>query len=324
MSWGLFKHGQLVDLDVRIWSGAAGLRDEDLGLVRGEAARQVISLGRKRLVLPRHLEGIRAAAGEAQRALEAHTLDYLRRGLRFVPERAIADLVADLERAREEFDGAVRDFLSDYARVREEMRPLIEQAAREVFPSDDDGRARFLRLMEESYPGSETLRGRFSLTWAFEVPAGPDREMLTRTLGEEEARKVLAAAEESAAERIRAMTEGAAKEVTDAMGRFLALAATGAPLRGPSYERVQRAVERISTDASFLLSPELAQVMTTVREEVEFQRMRGQDGVAALRSTLEQATQEIQSQVTAAAERAAVELMGEGRVVRRRQNGGGA
>ena len=136
MKWDmLFEQGSLVDLDISFWRGQRKLLAADLNLELGPAAERVFSLGRKRLVPKEKMQAFQKVEHTARKAVDEASLPFPLAGARFIPAEKIQELESGLVALRSEFEDSARQFAFEYPQLRDEVRPLLVDAADEVWRS---------------------------------------------------------------------------------------------------------------------------------------------------------------------------------------------
>jgi hypothetical protein len=173
MRWDdLFLNGSLVDLDISFWRGQRKLLPQDLCLSLGPAGEQTFSLGRKRLLPREKTIGFQKVDHAARKAVEEASLPFPIAGARFIPTDKVGDLEVGLQALRSEFEDLSRQFAFEYPEIRDQVRPVLLEAADEVWQSiaqngsngvsREDFKREFLRRIEVAYPDPRQLGRRFS------------------------------------------------------------------------------------------------------------------------------------------------------------------
>ncbi|MCZ6691409.1 MAG: DUF3150 domain-containing protein, partial [Planctomycetota bacterium] len=188
MKWeDLFLNGSLIDLDISFWRGQRKLLPEDLNLELGPAAERVFSLGRKRLIPKEKMVSFQKVEHAARKAVDTASLPFPLAGARFIPTEKVAELEAGLVALRSEFEDSARQFAFEYPQLREEVRPVLVEAADEVWRSIANGNGtdrevfeqQFLSRIESAYPDPRELSRKFRFRWRFFAITAPKNGTLT-------------------------------------------------------------------------------------------------------------------------------------------------
>jgi hypothetical protein len=143
----LFKDGVLVELHVKRWSGAAPLLPGDIDKKKLPKA---FRLGRKLLVDPATLAGARNIELRARYYIEQSSFRFPVSGARFVPVKALPDLLERVNQEKQEFFQWVDTY--DY-----------EKAKREWLEANEDVRDKLL----PHYPEERKVKSSFD--WSLEM-----------------------------------------------------------------------------------------------------------------------------------------------------------
>jgi hypothetical protein len=232
------QQGYLVELSISRWSGRARLVEADLGL-EGLTDADLHHLGRRQLVPAKEL----AEIGKIESRARARVTDVSYRfpvgGGRFVPNRVLGNLLADLAKIRADYTKAVDAFCASYEKIAEDMRAQWAANAQQIKTSlgkDDAWVEAFNARLAASYPAIDEVRGAFSMEWSlfeFALPSNLKKQLVDAStaleagrLAEEARRamesKVNAFVGEAALElrrRAGAMCAHVAQQVKDSGGK---------------------------------------------------------------------------------------------------------
>ncbi len=167
LSWDkLFLTGSVVSLSTSLWRARVQIKADDLGIDDTVAVQTALSLGCHRLAPPRAFEAILEPARAAARAIDYYSLNFgLIKGARYVPEKNIPALEAELKANKEKFKLAVDEFMQNYEKTKEEMLPIIEQALVDAANNPQCAVSAFERIKAE-YPTANEVKDRFDLSWS--------------------------------------------------------------------------------------------------------------------------------------------------------------
>lgn len=107
----LFTDGYLVNIHVSVWGMSANLSEEDLKI---EKVSKFIKLGKKMLIDPEHLNVFKNQESKSRRYLYKNSYDFPISDAHFVPKKRLADVLAQLEIFKQEFNTLVDLFLANY------------------------------------------------------------------------------------------------------------------------------------------------------------------------------------------------------------------
>ncbi len=230
MKWEtLFDVGSLIDLDISWWRGQRKLIADDLGLELGPAAERVFSLGRKRLVPKEKMIAFQKVEHAARKAVDEASLPFPLAGARFIPTDRVSELEAGIVALRSEFEDSARQFAFEYPQLRDEVRPLLVDAADEVWRAIANGNGngaerdafeqQFLRRIESAYPDPRDLSRKFRFKWRLFAITAPRNGTLTEETAIEATER--ARVRDSVRQRVTTQEEAEVREVIAAMATDL-------------------------------------------------------------------------------------------------------
>ncbi|MCZ6690203.1 MAG: DUF3150 domain-containing protein [Planctomycetota bacterium] len=305
MKWeDLFLNGSLIDLDISFWRGQRKLLPEDLNLELGPAAERVFSLGRKRLIPREKMVSFQKVEHAARKAVDAASLPFPLSGARFIPTERVAELEMGLVALRFEFEDSARQFAFEYPQLRDEVRPVLVDAAGEVWRSiansngtNEVGREaferQFLSRIESAYPDPRELSRKFRFRWRFFAITAPRNGTLTEETAIEATER--ARIRDSVRQKVTTQEEAEVRQVIASMATDLR-----AQLMGPisfvlekvkrgesvnerSLSNLRRVCDRVK-NLNFLGDVQLDQALKELQVSlvgVTAQEVRTVDGVRA-------------------------------------------
>lgn len=179
MSTNVFKSGWLLDLDVRFWSGAINLTEEDLGLTN---VAEAFKLGKKYLIPEEVVKEYRKIEGESRYIVESNSFQFPIGNAHFITKKRFETVVKKLKDCQLRYNAVVQKLIANYDSYRTKMRPEYVKAAEDAFirstpdtmtfGPDYDREAekkayveKFMARIDACYPAVHTFPSRFSLTW---------------------------------------------------------------------------------------------------------------------------------------------------------------
>jgi len=235
----IFEDGVLIDLDVSIWTMETRMRPEDLGL-DPDAVADVFQLGKKLLLPAEARNRFRRIESRARYRIEQVSFPFPISQARFVPKRALPELLEDLEELKEEFNREVDRFVEEYEALKEEIRPRYIEAAEHAWTNSHSSVSleefvqAFLNRLDSLYPEAEEVRSRFGFSYrVFEVQMPREHRSPERLSEEERARR----------EAERRMLERLQAEYSQRINAFLEAVVT--TLRQRTAELCQHVAEKI-------------------------------------------------------------------------------
>lgn len=247
--------GLIVQLKIKLWTGTAELETNDLGMKPEELAEH-FQLGRKLLVPKDVLDPVRQAARRAKYALEqlSHLLPD---GGRFVLAQTTPEVLAALQRHRQEFQDAVDQFLAAYPAGRARMEPQWRAAAHTAWVKAGQPdtatifREEFLARVAQLYPSEAELRRKFDFFWlSYQLSLSGLREVsAARVAAEEEQRRQADEAyrhevQQRLAETLDRSIGELHAQIASTFERVLEHVKSGRPLRDGSLSRLRQSIER--------------------------------------------------------------------------------
>jgi hypothetical protein len=184
----IFTQGNLVDIQVSMWSGRRVLRAEDLGLEENGIS-DAFSLGHKKLLPWEVLGKFDRLEYHARKFLVDHSYPAEFGSARFVPKKCFVEFATEMDKTIAKFDAAADDLVKNYQRYKIQVRPDFVKAAHEAYKRvrsltrkklDEDTFVKdFLARVDTFYPDVSTLRRRFSLDYVVFQMALPDLTQAT-------------------------------------------------------------------------------------------------------------------------------------------------
>ncbi len=307
MKWEtLFDVGSLIDLDISWWRGQRKLLAADLNLELGPATERVFSLGRKRLVPRERMIAFQKVEHAARKVVDEASLPFPLAGARFIPTDKVAELEAGLVALRSEFEDSARQFADQYPQLRDEVRPLLVDAADEIWRSiangngngtGEGGRAafeqQFLRRIESAYPDPLELSRKFRFNWRLFAITAPKNATLTEETAIEATER--ARMRDGIRQRVTASEEAEVREViasmaSDLRGQLLGPISfvlekvkRGESVNERSLNNIRRICDRVK-NLNFLGDVQLDQALKELQGSlvgITAQEVRTVDGVRA-------------------------------------------
>lgn len=215
----VFTDGNLVDVNIRMWTGERTLQPEDLGL-KGEHISEAFKLGKKSLIPVEVTGSFRRLDQKARLVLSKHSFAFAFGGSRFVPKKTFLKFAEEFEEVRIKFNEEVKGLIDNYDRYKLEMRTHYIAAAKEAHKRVVSMRKidvnlnefvnEFIARVETFYPPKEKLIGRFSMDYVVFQVALPDltRASYDDLIEEDEKIKMLQMAKHAELqERVRSFVE---------------------------------------------------------------------------------------------------------------------
>lgn len=180
----IFTHGNLVDINVSMWTAQKMLTPEDLGLT-GTEISSAFSLGKKTLIPAPVIAELRSLENRARQVLITHSFAFTFGGARFVPKKTFSDFATEIDKVIQAFDKKADDLTANYSHYRLEMRTEYIDAAKEAyvrakslsvgFDKEEDAFINeFIQRIEESYPKADEIRSKFHIEYSVFQVALPD------------------------------------------------------------------------------------------------------------------------------------------------------
>jgi hypothetical protein len=179
----VFTDGNLVDVNVRMWTGERNLQPEDLGLSE-ENISEAFKLGRKALIPMDIITGLKRLDSQARSCLRKHSFPFAFGGSRFVPKKTFMKFAEEFEEIKQKYSEAVQALLDNYDKYRLDMRRHYVEAAHTAYARMTSMRKiemdenvfvdTFLARVESFYPAKEKLEDKFSMDYMVFQVALPD------------------------------------------------------------------------------------------------------------------------------------------------------
>lgn len=180
----VFSHGNLVDINVSMWTGQKLLTPEDLGLKSTDIS-SAFSLGKKSLIPSNVIAELRSIENKARHVLIENSFAFTFGGARFVPKKTFIKFAEEMEKYIEKFNYLADDLAANYNQYRLDMRTEYIAAAREAYArnktltkgfdvTEDEFINNFIDRIEKSYPKVEDIRKKFHMEYNVFQVALPD------------------------------------------------------------------------------------------------------------------------------------------------------
>jgi len=180
----IFTHGNLVDINVSMWTAQKILTAEDLGLKTTDIS-SAFSLGKKMLISHEVIAELRALENRARKILLAHSFSFTFGGARFVPKKQFESFAKDIEEVIVKFNKKADDLAANYMVYRQDMRQEYVSAAHEAYAratslsigmdvTEDIFVENFIERIEKSYPSADEIRRKFHMEYNVFQVALPD------------------------------------------------------------------------------------------------------------------------------------------------------
>lgn len=170
----VFTHGNLVDINVSMWTAERRLQPEDLGLEK-EDVSEMFSLGRKKLISPEIIAQFKNKDYLARHILEKFSFPFAFGGARFVPKKMFVEFAQEIDTTIFQFNKLADDFCLNYNRYKLEMRKEYVQIAHAAFSrrktvsgfdvDEDTFINATLARIEKVYPAPEEIRSKFNMEY---------------------------------------------------------------------------------------------------------------------------------------------------------------
>ena len=170
----VFTHGNLVDINVSVWSGQRRMLPEDLGLAK-EKISEIFSLGHKNLIPPEIQAEFKCLEYKARNLLLKNSLPFEFGFARFVPKKVMLKFAEDMELIIEEFNKKADDFAANYENYKQVMHPNFLKAAEQAYArmriitkervNKENYVAEFMERVEKFYPPADTIRSKFNMSY---------------------------------------------------------------------------------------------------------------------------------------------------------------
>lgn len=303
LNWNaLFANGSIVDLGTSMWRARLGIKPSDLGITDTTAVQKVLSLGVHRLAPSKAFENINEPAKAASRAIEHYSMNFgLIRGARYVPDKNLPKLLAELKKYRQSFNSAVNDFMDNYDKMKAEQMPLIRKALQDAAQTPEAAQIAFNRVLSE-YPEAHEVRSKFNIQWnVYAIQGARSKAALAAATEEQENVKSI----------VSSMVTELRSEMQDKLKAVLALTAKGGKLSTKSIESAVTMLDRLES-LNVLGDQVLADQINSLRDafmgmdkgQVTQDFVTGLNEVqTALEASVEQAIADAESNLTSVGKR---------------------
>lgn len=180
----IFTHGNLVDINVSMWTAQKLLTPEDLGL-KGTDISSAFSLGKKALIPVNVIAELKSLENKARHILIEFSFTFTFGGARFIPKKRFVEFAETMEPIIKRFNEKADDLAANYTKYRLEMRTEYIAAAKEAFVratslsvgitvTEDEFINQFIERIEKAYPKAEEIRKKFHMGYNVFQVALPD------------------------------------------------------------------------------------------------------------------------------------------------------
>lgn len=193
----IFTHGNLVDVNVGIWTAERRLQPEDLGL---EGVPEAFSLGHKALVPTVVIKKFKQMDNIARNLLIRYSFSFEFGSARFVPKKRFVEYATEMDKLIVEFNKEADDFTANYDRYRLQMRQPFVAAAHEAygrlkllkgFIKDENSFVNeYIANLAKLYPKASEIRGKYHMEYTVFQAALPDLSQASYADVAEESEKI--------------------------------------------------------------------------------------------------------------------------------------
>jgi len=180
----IFTDGNLVDINVSMWTAKKMLTPEDLGLSQTDIS-SAFTLGNKTLIPADVIAELKSLENKARSTLLEYSFKFTFGGARFIPKKRFMEFVEAIDKIIDRFDTKADDLAKNYMTYRRDMRSEYVTAAHEAFAratslcvgfdmDENEFVNMFLERIEQSYPKIEDLRKKFHMEYSVFQVALPD------------------------------------------------------------------------------------------------------------------------------------------------------
>ena len=179
----IFTHGNLVDINVGMWTAERKLQPEDLGL-EDKNISEAFTLGHKKLVPAEVIAEFKHLDYLARRTLERYSFSFEFGSARFVPKKRFVDFAAEIDKVVTEYATKADEFSANYSRYRLEMRQQFVAAAHEAYgrakllcgftKTENEFVNEFIARVDEFYPDVSKIREKFHMEYTVFQVSLPD------------------------------------------------------------------------------------------------------------------------------------------------------
>ena len=339
---GPSPEGALIKLKVSYWRGSVQALAEDLGLGASQVQKDLLTLGRKRIVTPARRKWFAAFAESARVFVREHGGDFpLLEGVTFVPYANLPMIMNGGEKRflradgtfeekrlpglwerKEQFNEAAKDLIENLSEIVEELMGQYEVQARDIWRSRHPNGgsetmmsgfvAEYLERVREDIPSPEHLQKLFDFSWTlFEVRSPSTFEGSHTTADYDRARQtaihdIVAAEQRKAQEDIQGALAGAVREVAgrvrDVVASMVAGLTEGKFVRQQTLDQVSNLARQIR-GFQFAV-PELTSQLDALSQQIEgiHSRDLGTNPSQVIRASLDNLQQQAEAVLSADAD----------------------
>ena len=197
----VFTHGDLVDINVSMWTAEKRLTPQDLGIDE-EKLSEVFTLGRKQLMPKDVISRFKHLDYKARATLYNNSFPCKFGQSRFIPKKKLIDFVDEFEAVKKEFQEEVNKFVERYESYKNDMRDEYVKAAHEAYQrssllcglvkSEDTFVREFLERVDSFYPHTEQIRSKFHMDYLAFQARMPDLSQVSfEEIAEDNAKREL-------------------------------------------------------------------------------------------------------------------------------------
>lgn len=181
LGWdSLFLSGSIVSLKTSMWRARSKLKASDLGIEDTADVKSALSLGCHRLAPSGAFEDIWSPARKAVGAIDFFSTRFgLITGARYVPDKNLQPLLAQLGDYKEDFDTAVAAFMENYEHMKAQHLPIIQAALVSAAKTPEAAQRAYDRVLAE-FPSVDEVRASFALSWSIYAVRSPKTESAQR------------------------------------------------------------------------------------------------------------------------------------------------
>jgi hypothetical protein len=181
----IFVDGNLVDVNVSIWTAQKKLMAEDLGLNEKDFKGTIV-LGSKKLIPADVISTLRTLESRARNKLIDYSFKFGFGGARFIPKKKMVQFCDEMDNLIADFDSEADKLEKNYGKYKRVMRKEYVRLAKTAFSrmsklkrvskdlTEDTYVDEFLARIEECYPKARDIRSKFHMGYTVFQVALPD------------------------------------------------------------------------------------------------------------------------------------------------------
>jgi hypothetical protein len=232
----IFTDGNLVDINVSMWTAERKLQPEDLGL-DGQKISEAFTLGHKKLIPGDVIAKFKHYDYLARNTLMKYGYQFPFGSARFIPKKRFLEFVTELDPIIDLFNKAADDLAKNYGKYRLQMRQQFVEAAHGAYTRaktlcgfdvpQDKFVNEFLARVDRFYPKAADIRSKFAMDYSVFQMALPDLSQASyEDLAEEQEKiNLLQAAYQKSLTRkiesfVNSIVDGQRKKAQEVLQRF--------------------------------------------------------------------------------------------------------